>query len=251
VKVKIDRTFPMPAPSAVTWATLADIPTVASCMPGAKITERIDDAHYKGTVTVKVGPATLAFKGEIEVQALDAVKRTIRLVAKGTDSSGSSAAALDLTAKVQDADAGRSELVGHSEASVSGKAATFGGRMMDAVSDQILKQFAANFAGRVEAQSSSGSEGGGGSAPTGSTEPAASRPTGSGEAVSAPSAASRADPAASLTAPVAAAAPKPALAPSAQTGSAVVPEAQPLNGLALAWAVFKAWIRGLFTNKAA
>jgi len=116
----------MPAPSAVTWATLADIPTVASCMPGAKITERIDDAHYKGTVTVKVGPATLAFKGEIEVQALDAVKRTIRLVAKGTDSSGSSAAALDLTAKVQDADAGRSELVGHSEASVSGQKAAAG-----------------------------------------------------------------------------------------------------------------------------
>jgi len=248
MKVTIDRTFPMPAPPAVTWATLADIPTVASCMPGAKITERIDEKHYKGTVTVKVGPATLAFKGEIEVEALDPANRTLRLVAKGTDSSGSSAASLDLTAKVQDADAGRSELVGHSEASVSGKAATFGGRMMDAVSDQILKQFAANFAGRVEAQSSSGSDGGG-SAPPGSTEPAASRPTGSGEAASARNTASPADPAASSTASVAAQ--KPALAPSAQTDSAAVPEAQPLNGLALAWAVFKAWIRGLFTNNAA
>ena len=34
---------------------------------------------------------------------------------------------------------------------MSGKAATFGGRMMDAVADQLLKQFASNFAARVQA----------------------------------------------------------------------------------------------------
>ena len=131
---------------------LVDVEAVASCMPGAKITERLDDRHYKGTVTVKVGPATLAFRGDIEVKEQDAANRTLRLVAKGTDTSGTSAASLDLTASVEGADDGRSSLVGRSEASVSGKAAAFGGRMMDAVADQLLKQFAGNFSARLEAQ---------------------------------------------------------------------------------------------------
>ena len=142
----------MPARAEVTWATLADIEAVASCMPGAAITERLDEGHYKGTVTVKVGPATLKFRGDIEVKEQDAAARSLRLVAKGTDTSGTSAASLDLTARVEASEEGRSNLVGHSEAMVSGKAATFGGRLMDAVADQILKQFAANFAARLEAQ---------------------------------------------------------------------------------------------------
>lgn len=140
----------MPANPQVTWAVLADIETVAACMPGAKITERLDDRHFKGTVTVKLGPAMLNFRGEIEVQELDAAKRTLHLVAKGTDTSGSSAASLDLTARVDPTADGSSALIGSSEAGVSGKAAVFGGRMMEGLADQILKQFAANFAARVE-----------------------------------------------------------------------------------------------------
>ncbi len=42
-------------------------------------------------------------------------------------------------------------LVGKSEVAMSGKAAAFGGRMMNSVADQILKQFADNFATQVAA----------------------------------------------------------------------------------------------------
>jgi carbon monoxide dehydrogenase subunit G len=153
LKVTLDRTFPMPASADATWATLADIEAVASCMPGATITERVDDRHYKGSVKLKVGPAQLTFRGDIEVKEQDPASRALRLVAKGTDTSGTSAASLDLMARVEAAEGDRCNLVGHSEATVSGKAATFGGRLMDAVADQILKQFAANFAARVEARS--------------------------------------------------------------------------------------------------
>jgi len=141
----------MPAGPELTWAALADIEAVAACVPGAKVTERLDDRHYKGTATIKIGPATLSFRGDIEVQQLDAAKRTLQLVAKGTDTSGSSAASMDLTARVEAASDGSSVLVGTSESTVSGKAAVFGGRMMEGVADQLLKQFAANFAARVEA----------------------------------------------------------------------------------------------------
>jgi carbon monoxide dehydrogenase subunit G len=151
MKVQIDKVYAMPAPADVSWQFLQDIAAVAACMPGAKITERLDDTHYKGTVTVRVGPATMSFRGDIEVRELDAATRTLRLIGKGSDTTGTSGASLDLTARVEAAEGGASNLVGKSEASVSGKAAAFGGRMMNSVADQVLKQFAANFAAQVEA----------------------------------------------------------------------------------------------------
>jgi uncharacterized protein len=151
MKVQIEKVFPMPAPADVSWRFLQDIAAVAGCMPGAAITERLDDAHYKGTVTVRVGPATMSFRGDIEVREMDAATRTVRLIGKGSDTTGSSGASLDLTARVEAAEGGASNLVGKSEASLSGKAAAFGGRMMNSVAEQVLKQFAANFAAEVEA----------------------------------------------------------------------------------------------------
>ena len=151
MKVTLEKTFPMPASSDTAWALLQDIEGVAGCMPGARITERIDDQHYKGTVAVKFGPASMSFRGEVEVRGIDAATQTLRLFAKGTDTTGSSAASMDLTARVEAVDAASCNLLGTSEVSMSGKAATFGGRMMGSVADQVLKQFAANFATQVQA----------------------------------------------------------------------------------------------------
>ena len=144
----------MPSSADVAWALLKDIEAVATCMPGAAITERTDATHYKGTVAVRVGPASMSFRGTVEVVSVDEATNTMRLLGKGTDNTGTSGASMDLTARVQGAPSGAPdacELVGNSEVSMSGKAATFGGRMMGAVADQVLKQFAANFA--IKAQS--------------------------------------------------------------------------------------------------
>lgn len=208
MKVVIEKAFPLAATADAAWQCLQDIEAVGGCMPGAKITERVDATHYKGTVTVKIGPAAMSFKGNIEVLELDAAQRTLHLVGKGSDSTGTSGASMDLVATVQ-ASGATCELVGKSEVAMSGKAASFGGRMMNTVADQILKQFVANFAALVQS-------------------------------VDAPQAAPSADdPAAAGTiAQASAAAPAPA-------------RAAELNGLALAWAVLRDWLRGLFSHKAA
>ncbi|HYA75810.1 MAG TPA: SRPBCC family protein [Burkholderiaceae bacterium] len=150
MKVQLERSFPMPAGADVVWRMLQDVEAVAGCMPGAKISERIDERHFKGTVSVRAGPATLLFRGDIEVMDLDPATRSLRLMGKGTDSSGTSGASMDLTASVQ-GDGASSNLVGKSEVAMSGKAAAFGGRVMNSVADQILRQFASNFAAQVTA----------------------------------------------------------------------------------------------------
>lgn len=120
-------------------------------MPGAKITERTDNANYKGTVTIRFGPATMSFKGDIMVKDVDAAKRSLCLIGKGSDTAGTSGASMHLIANIESVADGTSNLVGKSEVSMTGKAAAFGGRMMNTVADQILKQFAANFANQVQA----------------------------------------------------------------------------------------------------
>ena len=63
MKVELEKSFPLPAPAEAAWALLQDVEAVAGCMPGARITERVDATHYKGTVTVRLGPSSMAFRG--------------------------------------------------------------------------------------------------------------------------------------------------------------------------------------------
>lgn len=205
MKVQLEKSFPMPSGPDAVWTFLQDIEAVASCMPGARITERIDAQHYKGTVTVRVGPATMSFRGEVTVSDIDPASRSLRLVGKGTDTTGTSAASMDLQARIEAAGSA-SELVGTSEVSMSGKAAAFGGRVMETVADQVLKQFAANFAAQVGALSAP-TGGPGGSPGAGTADPGAT-----GESSPSPSA---------MKAP------------------------NELDGLALIWAIIKDWLRAL------
>jgi uncharacterized protein len=210
LKVELEKSFPMPAGAGIAWEFLQNIEAVAGCMPGAAITERTDPKHYKGTVSVRFGPATMSFRGEVEVTDIDPASRSLRLLGKGVDSTGSSGASMDLTARIEEAGA-TSNLVGRSEVSMSGKAAAFGGRMIGAVADQVLKQFAANFADRVGALAAS--------RPAVAAAPGAPPPPGAAGHL-----------------PAQAAAPK---------------ASRELNGLALMWAIFKDWLRALFGKRLA
>ena len=67
MKIQVDRSYPVPSSPDVAWALLQDLEAVAGCMPGANIGERLDAGRYRGTVTARVGPATMSFRGEVEL----------------------------------------------------------------------------------------------------------------------------------------------------------------------------------------
>ena len=145
MEVKLDKRYPVQASVDQAWAVLADVRATAACMPGAQITEQLDDTHYKGTVKSKVGPAVMSFGGDIEILALDAASKSMTMLGKGADKSGSSAS-MNLAAKVEPGDApGNSVLVGVATIVVSGKLAQFGSQLLVPVSDAMLAQFADNF----------------------------------------------------------------------------------------------------------
>ncbi|MGA8259183.1 MAG: SRPBCC family protein [Arenicellales bacterium] len=151
MKIDLQKSFPIDAGVEAGWKLLQDIPAVAGCMPGAEITETVDEQHYKGKVKTKVGPAAMAFNGEIQVAGVDAGRKEIKLVAKGQDTKGTSTAEMDLTAWIADAADGKCELKGNAAVTINGKAASLGGRLMKQVADQVLNQFGRNFTDRVVA----------------------------------------------------------------------------------------------------
>jgi carbon monoxide dehydrogenase subunit G len=209
MKISIDKSLDLPLSPALAWDMLRDMEGIASCLPGAKITERLDETHYKGTVSVKLGPATVSFKGNIEIAAADPVARTLHIIGTGSDTGGSSGASLDLHAKVEATDGGGSRLSGVSEVSVTGKVAAFGARLMNSVSEVLLQKFFANLGARAEALQ-------------------AAQPV----AVTLDTVSANAAPA-SVAIPMA----PPASAPAAETK---------LNAFALVWAVIKDFIANLF-----
>lgn len=228
MEVRLDKRYDVPAGVDQAWAVLADVHATAACMPGAQITEQVDATHYKGTVKTKIGPAQMLFAGDIEVLSLDAARRELRLLAKGSDRSGSSAA-MDLTAHVEPgADPGAVVLVGSAAVTVSGKLAQFGSRLLVPVSDAILSQFADNFRRAAAAVPVAAA----------SPEPAAvaqAAGPGAEATASTPSMSSAAEPA-TAAAPV----------PAAQRPPA---EVQALNPLKLLWIMVRNWFAGLFGRK--
>jgi carbon monoxide dehydrogenase subunit G len=149
MEVVLDKQYPVASSVEAAWTVLANMNELATCMPGAQITEEIDATHYKGAVKVKVGPAVAAFAGTIEILTLDIESRTLKMMGKGADKGGSSAS-MELTATLVPADAGHCTLQGHAEVIVNGKFAQFGGRMMTSVSDMILAQFADVFSQKAQ-----------------------------------------------------------------------------------------------------
>lgn len=148
MKVELEKSFVIEAAVADCWRLLSDIPRVATCMPGASITQVIDASHFAGRVMVSIGPMRLQFAGELELVMIDASARKLVLMATGTDKSGSSAT-MKLTTILVDKKNQGTFLHGLAEITVNGQLAQFGSRMIAPVSDVILSQFAEQFRGKV------------------------------------------------------------------------------------------------------
>jgi carbon monoxide dehydrogenase subunit G len=74
------------------WKIILNVPEIAPCLPGANLTEQIDDNTYKGNVSVKLGPVALTFNGTAQIVQRDDVEHTATVRANGSDAKGRGAA---------------------------------------------------------------------------------------------------------------------------------------------------------------
>ena len=144
MKTTIAKSFSVDHPLELVWDYLSDPHKIVACVPGAKLTETIDDRNYKGTVTMKIGPVSTSFNGKINLSQLDEATHAMEIQGKGTDTRGKGSANMVLSAKL-DGDSEQTEVSSEMDISITGKLAQFGARMITDVSDQVFKQFVSNF----------------------------------------------------------------------------------------------------------
>ena len=140
--MKLEQSVAVAAPIEQVWAFLTDPHQVASCLPGAAITEKVDDQTFRGTITVKVGPVTSSYKGTIRFERLDAERHEAELVARGQDVRGKGGAEMRMHSRLVPKDGG-TEVSVVSEVNISGLLAQIGRGMIESVSTAMFRQFAA------------------------------------------------------------------------------------------------------------
>src|SRR5919201_2751269 len=139
--VEIVKTFTIKAPLAAVWGFLTDPQRVARCMPGAAITDRIDERTFSGTMAVKVGPISTSYKGKVVFERLDEQSRTAEILATGEDIRGRGGADLRLTSTMREVAPGETEVTAKSRVNITGILAQMGRGMAQDVSDQLFQTF--------------------------------------------------------------------------------------------------------------
>jgi len=150
--MEFDNTFEVPLPPAEAWPVLMDIRRIAPCMPGAQLTEVVDDRTYKGNIAVRLGPVALTFAGLVKFEEIDNTNHTARVKAQGTDAKGRGGANAAASFRLEPAGAGSKVLV-HTDLTLSGAVAQYGRGvgMIQATAAQLMKQFADNLKKQLDA----------------------------------------------------------------------------------------------------
>jgi uncharacterized protein len=139
--MKLEHSFGVKAPLDRVWAALIDVERVAPCLPGAEITDGDDDGTYRGNFTVKLGPTTAAYRGELAMDEVDEEAHRSVMRAKGSDKRGQgSAKATIVSTMSQEGDLTTVEV--ETDFTITGRLARFGrGGMIQDVSNRLLRDF--------------------------------------------------------------------------------------------------------------
>jgi carbon monoxide dehydrogenase subunit G len=139
--MRIEKSFVVKADRATVWAFLTDPHRVARALPGAAIQEQIDPQTYTGTMTVKVGPVSTSYRGQMRFERLDASAGVAEIVASGQDVRGKGGAEMRMTSHVVERTPGETEVNVVSDLNITGILAQMGRGMIEQVSDQMFQIF--------------------------------------------------------------------------------------------------------------
>jgi carbon monoxide dehydrogenase subunit G len=139
--MEITKSFVLKAPAPAVWAFLTDPTRVARCLPGAAITEKLDEQSYAGTITVKVGPVTANYRGKMRFERLDEAAGEADIAASGQETRGKGGADMRMKSRVVARSPEETEVTVVSDVNVMGVLAQFGRGMIQDVSDQLFQKF--------------------------------------------------------------------------------------------------------------
>jgi carbon monoxide dehydrogenase subunit G len=128
----------VPLPQKETWDALNDPAVLKDCIPGCESMERVGDNEYEVVLVAKIGPVSAKFKGRMTVTESDP-PRAYTLVFEGQGgAAGFAKGQASITLTPQEG----ATLLGYTaKASIGGKLAQVGSRLVDGVARKLAGEF--------------------------------------------------------------------------------------------------------------
>jgi carbon monoxide dehydrogenase subunit G len=135
--------YRIPASRETVWKALNDPVVLKQCIPGCEELEKKSDTEFAAKVTAKVGPVKAKFGGAVKMSDLDP-PNGYTISGEGTGgAAGFAKGGAKVTLKQDGADTVLSYTV---NATVGGKLAQIGSRLIDATAKKMANDFFAKFA---------------------------------------------------------------------------------------------------------
>ena len=135
--VELDTPFTTPRSIDESYAIVTDLEQVVPCVEGASVLETTGPESVKAQIKVKMGAMSMVFKGTVEVAEQDASAHTALLKVKSREAGGQGFANATVTFALSD---GGGTI--HTNAQISGKAASMGEGVVQGVLDGLIADFA-------------------------------------------------------------------------------------------------------------
>jgi hypothetical protein len=182
----IDNEFRVAAPADRLWSHLLDVERIAPCLPGAELTEVVDDRNWRGRMKMKFGPVAMAFAGTVTMVDRNDDDHRVVLRANGTESKGKGAATAEVTSWLEP-DGDETLVKMRADITLQGFVAQVSRGMLPDISAKLTQQFADCLRADMTAGESEEAAGSGGDAgdPAVTSEGARQEPA-TGAAPSAP-----------------------------------------------------------------
>jgi len=133
-------------PQSATWAALNDPEVLKDCIPGCESITRTADQEYEVLMTAKVGPVSAKFKGKMTVADADPPRSyTLRFEGQG-GVAGFARGEANISLSPEGP---ATRLAYTAKATIGGKLAQVGSRLIDGVARQLAGKFFESFNKRV------------------------------------------------------------------------------------------------------
>jgi carbon monoxide dehydrogenase subunit G len=135
--VVLDHPFTTERSVDDSFATILDLDKVIPCVEGATVLEHTGPEAVKAEIKVKMGAMSLTFTGTLEVTEQDAAAHHLVMTVKSREAGGQGYANATIAFDLED---GGGTI--HTNAQITGKAASMGEGVVSGVLDALVKDFA-------------------------------------------------------------------------------------------------------------
>jgi carbon monoxide dehydrogenase subunit G len=147
--IEVNERIEVPAAPQVVWEVLSDPYAVVECVPGAAVGDKQEDGSYDATLTVKFGPAKVAFRARFTLE-LNPPELSGKVSSKARDNQGGTRVKTDMAFKVTAGAApGTSVIAIDAQVDIGGKLASLVESGANLVVKHMTKEFSERLAAKV------------------------------------------------------------------------------------------------------